>query len=412
MSLKTGGTIYLNRDWAEAAKRGWPLLAILGVAFAIAIWAIARRDDAAPTPEGATATATAKSDSVVRLDTAGQRLAGVEIMPISPNTSGLLIANGTITYDANRVAVISSRLDGRVTSVRADLGQAVPAGATLAIVESPEVAQIRGDLERARVSVEIARRNFEREKRLFEQSITPQKEMLAAEGDFRSAEADYSSAASRLRAVGASAGAGAAFGLVTPVSGTVVERNVSPGQMIGPSTNVFTVADLTRVWITVDVYERDLPRVRAGATATVEPTSLPGESFFGRVTYAGGVVDTSSRTFKVRVELSNAGLRLRPGMFAQVRIQTVAGGVEDRDASSATFVVPEIAVQEIGGKSVVFVATEKAGEYSARSVTIGPRAGGGMITITDGLRVGDRLVTKGAFQLKAELTKASFSEEG
>ena len=125
----------------------------------------------------------------------------------------------------------------------------------------------------------------------------------------------------------------------------------------------------------------------------------------GRVTYAGGVVDTSSHTFKVRVEVANSARRLRPGMFAQVRIQTAGTA-----ASSQTLSVPEVAVQEINGKQVVFVATASPNKFVVRPVILGPRAGGGMVIVTQGLTAGENIVIKGAFQLKAELTKASFGE--
>jgi RND family efflux transporter MFP subunit len=175
---------------------------------------------------------------------------------------------------------------------------------------------------------------------------------------------------------------------------------------VGPSSNLFTVADIGRVWITVDVYEGDLSRVQKGATAVVVPTALPNESFTGRVTFAGGVVDSLTHTFKVRVELANPEHQLRPGMFARVRIQAPAAG-----GAASTIVVPEVAVQQVGGKSVVFVAATQPGTYVVRPVTVGPRAGGGMVVIREGVRAGDRIVVKGAFQLKAELTKASFAEE-
>lgn len=397
--------------WGAIARRRWPLFALAILLIALGAWALSRRggDTPSATQPAAETPSGGAGDSVIRLDTAAQRMAGIETMTVSSSSGGLLTANGTITFDANRVSVIASRVEGRISAVRADLGQRVAAGATLAVVESPEVAQIRGDLERARVNLDAARRNYEREQRLFEQSISPQKELLQAEAEFRSVEADYNSARSRLRAVGASAGSGASFGLVTPVSGTIVERNASPGQLVGPAADIFTVADLAQVWITVDVYEGDLARVRPGASATVIPTALPNESFTGRVTYAGGVVDPASHTFKVRVALSNAALKLRPGMFAQVRIQTATNG---DSSGAASYVVPELAVQEVGGQSVVFIASATRGEYTVRPVTLGARAGGGTVVITDGLRAGERIVTRGAFQLKSELTKASFSEEG
>ena len=397
-----------RRDWRGTARRRWPLLAVIAVALAVAVWAIAGRGSPAPDTSAETEHDETAVDSVVTLDSTAQRLAGIEFLTAGTAASDALVANGTITFDANRVSVISPRAEGRIVSVRADLGQEVRAGAVLALLESSEVGQTRGELERARANVDVARRNYEREKRLFEQSISPQRELLEAEAEYRSAQADYNSALASLRALGASGGEGATFGLASSINGTIVERNANPGQIVGPEVNLFTVGDVRHVWITVDVYEGDLSRVRQGATATVMPTALPGESFTGRVTYAGGVVDTASRTFKVRVELENPGLRLRPGMFAQVRIAAPPAAA----GSGSPITIPEIAVQDINGKQVVFVAKDTTGQFVTRPVALGPRAAGGMVTVTSGLRPGERIVGKGAFQLKAEMLKASFEEGG
>lgn len=394
---------------AREMFRGRGALAAVGLALSLAaLWIVAGGDSAAHDNDARKTAPTtgSRGDSIVRLDSTAQRLADIELITVTPNAASWLFANGTITYDANRVSIIAPRVEARVVNVRVDLGETVRTGAVLALLESVEIGQIRGDLERARANADIAQRNYEREKRLYEEQITPQKELLEAEGALKTARADFNSALSKLRAVGAAGGSGATFGLSTPVPGTVVERNASPGQSVGPSTTLFTVADLRRVWITVDVYEGDLARVRQGALAAVVPTAFPNESFPGRVTYAGGVVDSASHTFKVRVEVENASRRLRPGMFGQVRIETPTAG------GAGVIAVPEIAVQDLNGKQVVFVAARDPGVYVARQVILGARAGNGLVVIATGLTVGERVVTRGAFQLKAELTKASFAGEG
>ena len=334
-----------------------------------------------------------------------QRIAGIQLVTASGTATDELLANGTMTFDANRVAIVAPRTEGRIARVLTDLGQEVKAGQVLALVESPDVGQTRGDLDRARSAVSIAKRNYEREKRLFEEQISPQKEMLDAEVIYRSAEADYRSATSKLQTYGATSGSGGTYGLRSAVSGTVVERNASPGLLVGPSTNVFTVADLRHVWITVDAYETDLGRVHTGAAATVTATALPSEAFKGRVTYAGGVVDTASRTVKLRVTVENEGRRLRPGMFAQVRIAAPSG-----KPRTGMVALPEIAVQDVNGKPTVFVNTAP-GRYVARTVATGERAGNGSVFVTRGVRQGERVVVQGAFQLKSELMKASLSED-
>ena len=383
----------------------WRLLLGAILAVCVVAWFVSRKGGAKPDPENEQAAA-ASVDSIIRLDSTAQRLAGITTLVVSRAATNELTANGTITFDANRVSVVSSRAEARVISVQADLGRRVAAGAILATLQSSEVGTTRGDLDRARVNVDIAKRNYEREERLYAQQITPQKELLDAEGAYRTAQADYNSALSSLRALGAAGGTGATYGLSSPVSGTVVQRDASPGQVVGPSTNLFTVADLREVWITVDVYEGDLPRIRQGAIARVTPNALPSRAFTGRVTYAGGVVDSATRTFKVRVEVDNAAMELRPGMFAQVRIETTTGSL------TSDVVVPELALQDLNGKQIIFVAhPTMVGAFVVRPVIAGARRGDGNIVITTGLRPGERIATKGAFQLKAELTKASFGED-
>jgi cobalt-zinc-cadmium efflux system membrane fusion protein len=397
---------FAQRVKAMSRRQRLAIAASILVVALVGSWMMLGRSTEKPNDRRASESST--PDSVVTLDSTGQRLAGIELYTVQRGGTGELVANGSITYDANKVSVVSPHIDGRVVSVRADLGQTVQRGSVLAVLESPEIGQMRGDLERASANADIARRNYEREKRLFEQQITPQKEMLEAEAAFRTAEADRRSAIARLGSIGASGaghGSGASFGLVAPVSGTVVERNASPGQTVGPSVNLFTVADLRSLWITVDVYEGDLARVRQGASAVVTVPAFANEKFSGRVTYAGGVIDPDSRTFKVRVEVPNVGLRLRPGMFAQVRIPTVANALEPGNVS-----IPEAAVQEINGTSVVFVSATTVGRYVARKVTLGAKPSEGVVTITSGLSEGERVAVKGAFQLGAELEKSSGGE--
>lgn len=344
-------------------------------------------------------------DSAVMLDTTGQRLAGIVVDSVRLIAGTALSANGVITFDANRVSVIASRVEGRVAMINADLGSEVRPGTVLATIESSEIGEMRGDIERARVRRSVAQRNFEREERLFKQQISSQKEMLEAEGEFRTAEADFNSAIVRLEAVGADVnGKGSSFGLRTPVGGVVVERNATPGQLAGPSANLFTVADLRHVWITVDVYERDYARIKERAVVNVRPTALPDDSFEGRVTYAGGVMDPASRTFKVRVEVENPKHRLRPGMFASVVIAT-----PNNAQGAEMLAVPETAIQDLNGQPVVFVVGTQPGRFLVRRVLPGKAVGGGLITVTHGLERGDRIVTTGAFQLKSELLKSTFA---
>lgn len=400
------------------ARRRWPFLLAGVLTLLLAVWVLGRRGrsatavtedtgSAAGTASGATKDA-GTSDSLVTLDSATLRNAGIELVSAVVVGMSGLTANGSITFDANHASVIAPRAEGRVVEVRTDLGQHVGRGSILALLESSEVGQTRGDLERARANVEVTQKNYEREKRLFEQLVSSQKELLEAEAAYRTARAEYNGAAARISGLGARGGQGGVYGLTSPIDGTVVERNAMPGQIVGPTTILFTVADLSRVWITVDVYESDAGRVHRGTPALVSPRALPGEQFRGRVTYAGETVDTATRTVKVRVELTNAQRRLRPGMFASVRLETAAAAGEITQQKGA--VIPDVAVQDVAGKSVVFVPGSMPGQFIMRHVTVAGPPNNGMVTITSGLSVGDRVVLKGAFQLKSQLLKGSFQD--
>ncbi|MGH7658121.1 MAG: efflux RND transporter periplasmic adaptor subunit [Gemmatimonadales bacterium] len=385
------------------ARRRWPLILAALVVVAV-VWVLSRRE-VPPVNQPNEPDPVERPVVEIKLDSISERLAGIEVSTVTAAGSGALFANGTITYDGNHVSVVASRAEGRIVSVRTDLGRRVGRGDVLAIVESPEIGVTRGAWQRARAAVEIAQKNYEREKRLYDQLISPQKDLLAAEGEYRTAQAELGASLAKLTALGAEPeGEGGRFGLASPVAGIVVERHATPGQIVGPSVDLLTVADLRHVWITVDVYETDYGRIRNGAMAQIMPAAVP-DTFAGRVTYAGGIVDSVSRTMKVRVEVENESRRLRPGMFARVRIETPTA------SGDSTLVIPEAAVQNLEGTQVVFVPGGSPGRYVARPVTLGPSAGADRVVVASGLDFGDRVVTEGAFQLKAELTKSSFGEE-
>lgn len=405
-------------DTRSVTPRPWKLAAGAILALALGAWPLActsgGEEEQAPAESKGAEVAEPKAGpgSVVTLDPASLQLAAIELVAAAAPGSTGLVANGTISFDANHVSLVAPRAEGRVTEVRADLGQAVRAGSVLAILESTEVGEARGALTRAAASLEVAKLGAEREQSLFEQRVSSQKEALEARAAYLSAQADYDAAQARVRALGAADGSpgGGSYPLVSPLGGTVVERNATPGQIAGPEAHLFTVADLRLLWIDVDVYEADADRVRNGALASVVTRSIPGKSFEGRVAYAGGIVDAETRTVKVRVEVDNHEARLRPGMYAEVRLETPADEASGSDTGSAV-VIPELAVQDLEGQSVVFVPAGPPGEFAARAVTPGPRLAGGLLTITSGLAVGERFVARGAFQLKSELLKGSFGDD-
>ena len=343
---------------------------------------------------------------VVLLDSAAISAAEIRVGAAETvRTSGLAVT-GAITYDANRVSHIGPRTAGRVVALQADVGQRVGGGQTLAVLESPEVGQLRAEGREAAALLRIAEENYARERRLEEQGISSRKEVLQFEAELRRAQASVQSAQERLRALGAGGGGGGSrFTLGAPFPGVVVARDASLGEMATPDDQLFTVANLSHVWIELDVFERDLSRVTVGQGVDVSTAAWPGRTFPGRIVYLGAVLDSAKRTVKARVEIPNPDGALKPGMFANARIQVGGEG-------PPTVVVPQDAVQEVEGRRSVFVPGARPGEFRAQPVEVGETLEGGRVAIRSGLAAGDRLVVSGAFALRSELAKGEFGEHG
>jgi len=185
--------------------------------------------------------------------------------------------------------------------------------------------------------------------------------------------------------------ASTALTLVAPVSGTVLERNVVEGQTVGAETPLYTIADLSRVWVVADLYEMDFGQVRAGDRAEFEVDALPGRRFDARVAFVYPTVSPETRTIKIRFALDNAAGHLRPGMYGRVAVHT---------ATRPTLAVPSEAVVRSGRRDVVFLA-RAGGRFEPRLVTVG-KGDGAWVPVLSGLAEGDTVVTSASFLLDSE----------
>lgn len=345
----------------------------------------------------------AHSDEV-ELDSAAVAAAGIVLVAVDTVSTLDLRVTGTITYDADRVVRIGPRVEGRLASLPVEAGASVGAGRTLAILESAEVGALRADREEAETLVAIAREHFEREERLHDRGISSRRELLEAEAELRRSEAALRRATRQLEALGAEVGSGVEVHLSSPFSGTVVSREGAPGQVVSPTDVVLVVADLAHLWIELDLYERDLGRVEGGERVQVTTASLPGRVFPGTIAYVADVVDPSTRTVRARVEVPNSDRSLKPGMFA-------AATIEVKGEGAGRLVVPAEAIQEVEGRSVVFVPGGEPGHFVARPVEVG-RDDGSAVEILAGVSAGDLVVAAGAFTLRSELARAEIGEAG
>lgn len=342
----------------------------------------------------------------------------VEPVVLAPVPRDEVIAPGKVELDPNRIARVMLPLPGRITDVRVRVGDAVRAGQPLVTLESPDVAeavgalrqseaalvQARAGLAQAEAALAKAEQDAERAKDLYEHRAIAQKEVLAADNVVVQSRA----AVEQARAVVAQAEAGReqvrrrleTLGLddggreqrVTvraPLSGKVLELAVVPGEYrTDTSVSLMTVADLSRLVVTANVPEANLYLVQVGERVEVELTAFPDQRFTGRVVRIADTIDPQTRTARVIVELTAGAERLRPDMFARLRLS---------DEPTPLPVVPKSAVVEREGATGVFVEREP-GKFDWRPVQVGV-ASGDRVAILEGLKADERVVVGGTMLL-------------
>lgn len=324
-------------------------------------------------------------------------------------------ATAVIKPNEYRLAHVSPRIGGRAIEVKALLGDAVKPNEPLALLDSLELGEKKSAFLQSRTNLEVARRNYAREERLFKQRISSEKEYLEAKGEFERSEAAFRATREALRLVGltdeeidgiAWGGKGhplSHFPLIAPFAGTVVEQHIAIGELVEPNETPYTIADLSTVWVLLDVFEKDLAHVRIGSEVRVAVDAYPGEMFRGTVAYLSNLLDPSTRTAQARVEIDNRDGRLRPGMFATATITMASAGT-----GPGSLIVPRDAVQQIRGRAVAFVE-EQPGTYRMRELGLG-KDSGPEVEVLAGLTEGERVVTEGAFYLKSTLLKEEMGE--
>ena len=315
-----------------------------------------------------------------------------------------LILAGKVAYGEDRYSRISSPLQGRVLEVRAKLGDRVKAGDVLLVIDSPDISAAYSDFVKEASDLEYSARAYELAKDLYENKALPMKDYKQAENDLIKAKAEFRRVKEKLLSLRVPAGElekplaqqkiTARFEMKSPLTGTVVERNVTPGQSVGGDASqvLFTVADLEKLQVVADVYERDLDLVRVGQVANVTVEAYRGTTFPAAIASVGDVVDPITRTIKVRAWVNNAAQKLKPEMFARLNIEV-------GDATRFLH-VPKEAVLEIDGKEYVLVVAPD-GHYVKRAVKIA-KASADQVRVLDGLSPGERIVTKGAVFIKGQ----------
>lgn len=344
----------------------------------------------------------ADEQGALHLSEAEKQQAGIAVQQVDTQAiKDQLVLTANIVANQDRLAHVTPRVEGKLIEVPAKLGDEVKRGQPLAVIDSIQMGEARAEFRRAQSELDLARANFERNDRLYKEQVVPQKQWLEAKSALERAQSAANAQRERLRMYGGlGPNGGSTFVVTAPFAGMVIEKNAVIGELASPSDVLFTVADLSKVWIEADVTEADLGKLRIGTQASVTVTAFPGMSFAGKVGYISSIVDRDTRTVKARIEIPNPEGRLRIGMFARASLSL--------DGTQQAVIVPADAVFLMQGQNTVYVA--KGDAFEARPVGLGTRVQDGVV-VTDGLSSGDQIVVKGAYTLKARQLKSQISDE-
>ena len=325
--------------------------------------------------------------------------AGIEVTrPTVGGVAGAIELPATIEGDPQGVQVVSAPIGGRLVSLTRNLGQSIGRGEPLAIIESREAASLNAEVEAAGARSALAQSNLRREQRLFAERVSPEQDLVAARTAATEASIALRLARQQLSATGGGGGALNRIAVRSPIAGQVIARSATLGQQVAADAELFRVANLAKVSVTMSLVPADAGRVKPGAR--VEVTSA-GRRQDGRVTFVSPILDETTRLVPVIATIDNAGGTWRVGENISVSVLLPAGG--DRSVA-----VPSTAVQMIGDKPHVFVRT--ASGFRATPVTLG-RTNGGAVTVTAGLAGEERIASTNSFTLKAELGKGAAKDE-
>lgn len=468
---------------ATEEQRTWRnrRLVIIGSVAAVALFAILAlvlwgRGGGANTKDEKTVTVETSKESEkeegagseVKLSPEALKAAGVEIEGVTQRPAvALLKVTGTVETNQQQTQQVTPLVAGRVERVHVALGDHVRAGSVLAVIASPEIAEMHGKLREAMARLSGAERNLQRvqrsenrasvlsakarldeaeatlkrTRRLIELGVGAGKDLVTAETAYKTAKAEYDFQSNislnrevqeaqtevntaraeeahlrqSLTALGAVVNETAKdihrenISLIpvrAPVTGTVTERLVNPGAGIEAGKPLFTIANLGTVWVIANVPEAQVSALRPGTPAEIRSAALGANAIAGRVNYIDPQLSEETRTARVRVEVANPNERLKVGMFVEVGFEAGTG-----TGAGEELVVPSEAVQRVGDQTVVFIPKDnEPGAFEVRNVELGGEVEG-YHRVLGGLKLGDRVVTKGSFALKTQLSKGALGEE-
>ena len=313
------------------------------------------------------------------------------------NAEDELQFNGEVTFDQNNVVRVFPIVSGNVEKVNVELGSRVEAGQELAVIKSSDINNIQNQYRAAKADADLKQKNLEVQEQLFNSKSVSQLEVLTARKDYEDARNELGRISTQLSLYGTGPNqSGKPFYILrSPISGYVVEKNISINTQIRPDNagNIFTISNLKKVWVTADVYENDISAVKVGQPVVITTMSYPDREFNGTISNIGNVLDKSSRVLKVRVELDNNEGLLKPDMFAVIKLKTQLTG-------KLMAVKPRSLIFDSDHYYVVVAKSDT--NFEVREVEV-VRNTSRFAYIKKGINPGDEVVTEGSLLIYNEL---------
>jgi cobalt-zinc-cadmium efflux system membrane fusion protein len=313
--------------------------------------------------------------------------------------SRTLRLTGAVAYNAFKTTPVITQVGGPVSRILVVPGQKVKVGQPMLEVSSPDYSQLLDAYLKAADSYRLADKNYKREQDLYQHHAVAQRDLEQAESDLNQARADLNAAEQGMRILGIknpgdlakTANSSAQIPVLAPISGEVVERLVSPGQVVqAGQTQAFTISDLSTVWVLANVYQADLASVRSGDDVSVQTDAYPG-TFHGRISYVSPALDPNTRTLQARIVVDNPGEKLKRDMYCTVTVS--AGSI-----SNAIAVPDSSILRDDNNQPFVYVAIG-ANQFGRRDVEIG-QSENGQTQVLKGISAGERVVGDGSLFLQ------------